>query len=59
MSPAELDTLVQGAVELAAIGAAWSLLFFGKVKVSSPPAPKAATAPKPDAASQPELRSAS
>jgi len=40
VSPPELDILVRGIVDLAIIAAAWSLLFFGRVKLSSPAAPR-------------------
>ncbi|HLK75821.1 MAG TPA: hypothetical protein VKU77_19485 [Streptosporangiaceae bacterium] len=38
MSGAELDTLMRGIVDLAIVAALWSLLFFKRVKVSSPAA---------------------
>jgi hypothetical protein len=53
MSPSELDIIVHGVVDLALIGAAWSVLFFGKVRLSSPAAQKAATRPGRGAATLP------
>ncbi len=44
MNGAELDTLVRGIVDVAAIAAVWSLLFFKRVKVSSPAQPRAGRA---------------
>lgn len=54
MNAADPDIIVRGVVDLAVIAAAWSVLFFGRVKVSSPSAPRARTQPKPDAGEKPE-----
>ena len=53
MSAPELDIIVHGVVDLAGIAALWSLLFFGRVKVSSPAAQRAGTRPGRGAATAP------
>lgn len=52
MNAAELDIIVHGITDLAVTGALWSLLFFGRVKVSSPAAARTRQAPKPGAGAE-------